>query len=164
MQAIAKSAEINEHHRQLKILVGSWSVISRVYIGPGERFVETKGTAEKRLILGGRFLQEDFTGTMLGTSLVGHGITGYDNALKKYITTWADSMSTAVLVSEGTMDAARKEMIFVGRGYDPMSQTYKTYRQVVRIDSDKQHSFEWFEPGSDGKEAKLFEVIYLRQG
>ena len=42
---------------------------------------------------------------MMGTPFTGHGMTGYDNVTGKYWSTWTDSMSTGIMVSEGSCDA-----------------------------------------------------------
>ena len=163
IQAIARFAEPNAHHQQLLGFVGSWEIISRVWMSPGQAPVETKGSAEKHMVLGGRFLQENFTGTMMATPFVGQGLTGYDNAKKRYVSIWVDTLSTAVLCSEGTMAADDKQLVLTGSGFDPATGQDKSFLQVIHIDSNQSHSFEWFEPGADGKETKLFEVIYTRK-
>lgn len=61
------------------------------------------------------------------------------------------------------MDALGRQMIFIGSGFDPVTRKDKSYRQVIHIDSERKHSFEWFEPNSDGREVKLFEVLYTRK-
>ena len=55
--------------------------------------------------LDGRVLIEEVTSSMMGMPFTGHGMTGYDNVTGKYWSTWTDSMSTGLMVSEGTCDA-----------------------------------------------------------
>ena len=44
----------------------------------------------------------------MGIPYRGHGMTGFDNVTDKYWSTWNDSMSTGIMVTEGTCDAQGK--------------------------------------------------------
>ena len=72
---------------------------------PGGPADEESGTATRTMALDGRVLVEDFKGTMMGNPFSGHGMTGYDNVSGKYWSTWTDSMSTGLMISQGTCDA-----------------------------------------------------------
>ena len=43
-----------------------------------------------------------FAGDMMGSPFSGIGLNGYDNNTGKYVSTWMDTMSTAILYFEGT--------------------------------------------------------------
>jgi hypothetical protein len=43
--------------------------------------------------MGGRFLGQRYTGSMMSAPFEGVGYTGYDNVTKKYWGTWIDRMS-----------------------------------------------------------------------
>lgn len=164
MAAAAKYTEPNENHQKLKAMAGSWNVTSRMWMGgPNTKPMESKGTAEKRMILNNRFLQEDFKGTVMGKPFTGQGLVGYDNAKQKFVSTWADNMSTAVTVYEGKLDASGKEMVVSGSSFCPMEQKEKTYRMVTHIENDKKHTMEAFEAAPDGKEIKTMEIVYTRK-
>jgi hypothetical protein len=60
---------------------------------PGQPPLESEGTAEHKMILGVRYLQQAFTGDMMGTPFGGIGLNGYDNQKQKFVSTWVDSMS-----------------------------------------------------------------------
>jgi hypothetical protein len=168
MKAMSKWVDPNDNHKKLAPLVGSWDVTVRMWMaGPGQppsaQPSESKATAEKKFVLGDRFVQEDFKGDFMGRAFVGQGMTGYDNAKQKYVNTWYDNMSTGVVVSEGTMDPTAKELTMASSGFDPMVQKQKNYRVVMHIESDKKHSMEWFEKGEGGKEFKSMECIFTRK-
>ena len=63
--------------------------------------MESAGTAEMKMLLDGRFLQQEFTGDMMGQPFSGIGIDGYDNLAKKYVSTWIDTMGTRIFSMEG---------------------------------------------------------------
>ena len=49
-----------------------------------------------KMLLDGRFLQQEFTGEMMGQPFSGVGINAYDNLRKRYVTTWIDTMGTGI--------------------------------------------------------------------
>lgn len=163
MAAVAKAAEVTDNHKKLKSLVGKWQTTSRMWMNPDQPPVETKGTAEKRLVLGDRFVQEDFKGTAMGKPFAGQGLTGYDNNKQKFTNTWGDTMSTALLTAEGTADASGKDLVLTGSAWCPVEKKNKNFRHVLHIESDKKHTLEMFDVGADGKETKTMEVVYTRK-
>src|SRR6266436_3027817 len=64
---------------------------------------------------------EEVASTMMGAPFTGHGMTGFDNVTGKYWSTWNDSMSTGVMLSEGTCDA-QKVCTFTGTWNDPIKK------------------------------------------
>ena len=68
--------------------------------GAGRPAQESTGTSENKMILGGRYLEQHYDGTMMGQPFCGIGY-GFDNYKKKYVATWIDSMGTGILVTTG---------------------------------------------------------------
>ena len=92
----------------------------------------------------------------------GRGFLGYDNHKKKYFSLWMDSMSTGVMMSEGTCDDSHKVFTYVGAADDPWTGEPKKFRSVLKVINEAKLSFEMFETGEDGKEKKSLEVNYTR--
>ena len=113
------------------------------------------------MILGGRYLQEEFTGEMMGSPFTGIGITGYDNLGKKYVMAWMDSMSTGIYFMEGTADADGRTITLNGRFDDPVKGPMK-WRGVTRIVDDNTEVCEMTMIDKDGKEEKC-ETTYTRK-
>jgi hypothetical protein len=124
--------------------------------------MESEGTCEQKMLLGGRFLQQEFTGDMMGSPFTGIGVTGYDNHTKKYVSTWMDSMSTAILVFEGTASADGKTIIQESH-YDTPTKGPLKWRSVTKIVDDNTWSFEMYETDKGGKEEKMMEITYTRK-
>lgn len=103
-------------HAVLKQMVGSWT--AEVHMGPGE---PSHGTSEIKLDLGGMWLVSDFQSEMEGMSFRGHGITGYDTEKKKYVDCWVDSMTSSMVISEGSWDTTKKTLTMQGKSVDPVS-------------------------------------------
>ncbi len=101
MEKYQKLAIPGAPHKLLASLAGSWKTKTKSWIEPGKPPVESDGSSGQ-MILGGRYLHQEFTGDMMGTPFTGIGITGYDNHKKRYISTWMDSMSTGIFFSKGS--------------------------------------------------------------
>jgi Protein of unknown function (DUF1579) len=161
MEAMAKYTTPDEHHKRLELMAGSWTAAGRFWMGPGKP-IETLGTAEKKLTLGGRFLVEDFAGNFMGQPFQGHGVTGYDLTKQRYTWFWVDNMGTWMILAEGTADAAGKVLTSTSQELDPATGKPRTMRYVTRIESDKKHTMEFFDT-STGKDVKMAEIIYTRR-
>jgi hypothetical protein len=149
-------------HKLLAKLAGDWQVKMKVWFEPGKPPTESTGAMKRKMILGGRYLQEEFEAKLGDEPFSGLGIVGYDRLRKKFVTTWADSMSTGVLVSDGTYDADKKSFIYLNDDVDAAGKKTKG-RDVLRIDSDDQLTFEMFRTPEGGTEFKALEIIYTRR-
>jgi len=149
-------------HKMLASMAGSWNTTIKSWMEPNKPPMESKGTCEQKMILGGRFLQQEFTGDMMGNPFTGIGVTGYDNHTKKYVSTWMDSMGTAILFFEGTASADGKTITQESRYDDPIKGPMK-WRSVTKIVNDDTHVFEMYGTAKKGKEEKMMEITYTRR-
>lgn len=164
MKKMEEMAAPGPEHKTLASLAGEWETEARCYMaGPDAPPTITKGTCKGRMILGGRFLQEEFEGDMMGKKFHGMGLTGYDKLNNKFVNTWIDDMGTGVLVSHGTCDASGKVMTLNGKMDDPMTgQKDKEVRLVTRILSPDKHTFEMHDVAL-GDKSKVMEITYVRK-
>ena len=130
---------------------------------PGGPAVEDTGTATRAMVLGGRVLVEEVESSMMGMPFTGRGTTGFDNVSGKYWATWNDSMSTGIMVSEGTCDTANKTCSFTGSWNDALKKGPVTARMTTRWTSPTTEVFELYGPGKDGKEMKMMEILYTKK-
>jgi hypothetical protein len=149
-------------HKMLASMVGSWKTKVKSWCDPSTGPMESTGTSEQKMLLGGRFLQQEFTGEMMGSPFNGIGVTGYDNHTKKYVSTWMDSMGTALLVFEGTASADGRTITQESRYDDPIKGPVK-WRSVTKIVDDNTHVFEMYATYKEGKEEKMMEITYTRK-
>ena len=161
MEAWEKFASPGAGHKAIADMAGTWDAEVTMYMGPTP--AKSKGTSENRLVLGGRWVEQRFKSEMMGQPFEGLGYTGYDNYKKKYIGTWMDTMSTAVMVTEGTFDAAGKVMTSTSTMDDFMTGKPTTVRMTTTVKDADNHHFEMFGPGPDGKEVKQMEIHYRRR-
>jgi hypothetical protein len=163
MEAWAKLNAPGENHKLLEGLAGTWTAHAKFFGPPGQPPMESTGTSEQTLILGGRFLRQEYKADMMGQPFQGMGLTGYDNLRKKFIGIWVDSMSTFFMMSEGTVDEGKKVLTFSGSYEDPMNPgTKRGFRHILTIVGPDEHRFEMHEE-MDGKEAKVMEIVYKRK-
>jgi hypothetical protein len=89
-------------HRLLARMAGSWNTKTRSWMGPEKPPMESTGTCELKMLFDGRYLQQEYSGDLMGSPFAGVGVTGYDNHTKKFVSAWMDSMSTGIYFFEGS--------------------------------------------------------------
>jgi len=162
MEAMMKAATPGAQHKALDGMVGSWDTKVTMWMMPGMDPMSSTGTSENHLIMGGRYLEQRYNGTVMGAPFEGLGYTGYDNVKKQYWGTWIDNMSTGMMLSTGTGGDA-KVMTFTGTMADPITgQDQKVEEKITVVDADH-HMMEMWGPGPDGKMFKTMEITYSRK-
>lgn len=157
----AMNAKGPEHER-FKNMVGTWKAESKSWMAPGTEPMVSEGRAVFKLILDGRYLQQDYSGEMMGQPFTGISVEGFDRIKKKYVSTWMDSSSTGIYIQYGTQDPSGKSFTYHGKMDDPFTGQEKTARSVAReIDKDTA-VFEMYDTTPDGTEYKCMEITYKR--
>ena len=162
MEAYQKAGTPGAPHEALASTVGKYDVKARSWHDPAGPPMEESGTVTRTMALEGRVLVEEYEGSMMGMPFKGHGMMGYDNVTGMYWSTWNDSMSTGIMVSEGTCDA-QAACSFTGSWNDPIKKGPVTARMSSRWTSPTTQVFEMHGPGKDGKEMKMMELTYTRK-
>jgi Protein of unknown function (DUF1579) len=163
MKAMMAYATPGPAQKALQNMVGTWDAVVKSYYPDPAKPTETKGTSTYTSLLDGRFLQESVEGNFNGMPFHGLGTYGYDNTLKKYVSSWVDSMGTGIMTSEGTSPDGGKTINWEGKATDPVTGKVQTYRSVMHNMSPDQCHFEMYGPGPDGKETKMMEITYTRR-
>lgn len=163
MEAYMKASTPGAPHQALASSAGSYDLKIKSWHEPGGPAMEDTGTATRAMALGGRVLVEEVSSSMMGTPFTGHGMSGYDNVTGKYWSTWNDSMSTGLMVSEGTCDAQGKTCGFTGSWNDPIKKGPIKARMTTRWTTPTTQIFDMYAPGKDGKEMKMMEITYTKK-
>jgi hypothetical protein len=163
LEAWMKAGAPGEPHKLLKRFEGRWEAASKFWMAPGAPPMEEKGRMTCRIILGGRFLTQEFRGKWMGMEFQGIGYFGHDNVKKKYVGFWIDSMGTGVMTSEGSLAEGGKALNMAGSYSDPVKGGTKTMRMVTTFIDEDHFRDEGFEEGPDGKEFKNMEIVYTRR-
>ncbi len=153
----------DEHHKKLDAFAGTWETVPSVMTEPGKDPVTSKGTAEFKWMLGGRYMQQDFSGSMMGMPMNGIGFNGYDKNQKTYFMIWMDNMSTAYMVGNGQFDQSGKTLNLYAKMDDPTTGDYnKNERLVLHWVDDNQFTFTIYDL-SGGEDFKVLEMTYTRK-
>jgi len=150
-------------HQLLDRMAGSWTVVLRYQAFPDTEAVETTGHAERRWILGGRFLMEELDGGNLALPMQGLGLFGFDVFEQKHSSVWLDTMNTAILSNLGTYDPINELVSFAGDYKDPWTGTKKKERGVLRLMGRDRQVLEIHVSGTNGVEFKMIELAYTRK-
>ncbi|HUU46361.1 MAG TPA: DUF1579 domain-containing protein [Acidobacteriota bacterium] len=164
MAQYAELATPVAEHESFKELVGEWTSQEKMWMDPSAPPTESEATVTFRLILGGRYLIQDYTSEFMGQTFHGMGITAFDKFRQEYISLWIDDMSTGMFIARGKADSTGRTITYTGTMDDPLAgQKDIPIRNVARqIDADTQ-VFEMYRPGPDGKEFKMMEMTYTRK-
>jgi len=166
-------SKLNENHKLLSSLDGNWNFNIKMWWNPDPdaKPQESKGTATRKSIMGGRYVVMDVTGRMQmpgedgkmkDMQFKGMGLEGYDNVKKKFVSSWVDNIGTGIQFSEGTYDPATTTLTYTSE-MEPMPGMKTTAREVIKI-ADKDHmNLEWYE-NQGSQEKKTMEISYTRAG
>ena len=163
MELWQKLAQPGEPHKLFASIAGNYTTHTKEWMEPGKPPTEADGTAESKMLLDGRFLYQEYHGSMMGQPFHGIGIDGYDNVTKKYVTAWIDSMGTGVFMMEGTASADGKTITLKGSHPEPGGGKM-SHRAVWKIQDTNNQTFEMYGThGHSGKEMKFLEIVYTRK-
>lgn len=162
MEAYQKAGTPGEEHKKLAAMAGTYDLTVKAWHEPGKPPTTDTGTATRRMILGDRVLVEEVTSAMMGQPFSGQGLQGFENVTGKYWSTWNDSMSTGLMVSEGTCDA-NGACTFTGTYNDPVTKKATASRMTTRWTDATTEVFEMYGPGPDGKETRMMEITYKKR-
>lgn len=161
MEAWEKASTPGEPHERLAEGVGTFKMTSKWWMDPEAEPMISEGTATRKAIYGGRYIEERVESSMMGQPFEGRGLTGYNNVTDKYWSTWIDSTSTGCVMTHGTYDEEKGEWHYKGDYADPMTGEMKTMKMVGKTMDDKEV---WtFYETREGEFVKTAEIVYERQ-
>jgi hypothetical protein len=148
-------------HKLLSKLEGSWTTKTTGWL-EGKPAMESTGTCEQKLVLNGHYLQQIYTGEMMGAPFSGINLLGYNNHTKNYESVWLDSMSTAIylFVGKGSTDG---KTITQECSYDDPVRGPAVWSSVTKIKDDNTLEFAMFITPKGGKEEKMMEMTVARK-
>lgn len=161
MAAFTKAGAPGANHAWLAALEGKWAVETKAWMGPGEPQL-SKGEAEMKMVLGGRFLEQRYDALFMNQPFSGIGYSGFDNIQGKFFSVWMDNMSTHLYTEEGTLDTAGKVLTTTSQHPDPLTGKMVKGRSTNTLVDKDTYVVEMYEPGPDGKEALTLQLTYRR--
>lgn len=151
-------------HKALAAMEGKWTAEVRSWMnGPDAPPTVSKGTSVNSMILGGRYLKEEFTSEMMNQPFSGIGYTGYDNFNKKYIGSWMDNMSTSMMTMEGSMNERGDVLTMTGKMDDPTTGEHgKSFKSVMTILSPDKRTYGMYDLSLPEGKQLVMEIVYTR--
>ncbi len=162
MEAWQKAMTPGVEHEQMAKMVGEFTLTVKTWMEPGGQPEVSTGTAVRRMIMGGRYLEEVVHGEAMGQPFEGSGLMGYDNVTGQWWGTWVDTMSTGLMTSTGQWNEAEGVGIYIGESSDPMTGAKARSKTVVRRLEDGDEIMEMFML-TDAGEVKSMEIDYDRK-
>lgn len=173
MKQMAEMSKLNENHKLLASFNGNWNYTVKFWMNPDPNAPpqQSKGTATRKSIMGGRYVAMDVTGKMQipggngkmkDVQFKGMGIEGYDNVKKKFVASWIDNMETGIQLSDGTYDPATKTFTYTSE-IEMMPGMKTPVREEVKVPDNNHMTLEWYENRA-GQEKKTMEINYTRAG
>jgi hypothetical protein len=172
MKQMIELAKLNDNHKLLGDLAGTWSYKVRYWMNPDPKAppTESSGTSVTKATMGGRYFVTDATsmmkmpgadGKMKDVPFKGMAVDAYDNVKQKFVNSWIDNMGTGILTTEGTYDPATKTLTYIGE-MEMMPGMKQKVRETIKIVDKDHHTFEWYEDRG-GQQAKTMEIDYTRK-
>src|SRR6266704_3637242 len=173
MKQMMEMSKLNENHKLLSSLDGNWDYTIKFWMNPdpNAKPQESKGTATRKPIMGGRYVMMDVggkmqmpgeDGKMKDVQFKGMALEGYDNVKRKFVGSWIDNMGTGIQFSEGTYDPASKTFTYTSEMESAPGMKTQV-REVLKIADNNHMMFEWYE-NQGGQERKTMEINYTRTG
>jgi hypothetical protein len=162
LEAYQRAATPGPQHAALAKMAGEFTLTLKMFNEPGAEPEVSTGTSSRRMILGGRYLEETVHSSVAGQAFEGRGLTGYDNVTRSWWGSWIDSMSTAIMLTSGAWDEEAGVGTFEGEYNDPVTGELQSSRSVIRRLPNGDELMEMYMTTATG-EVKSMEILYQRK-
>lgn len=163
-KAMAEAGKPGPEHAKLQALEGTWTYTCKFWLDPSQPPMESKGTIERKSVLGGRFLEERVTGTNFDgkPGFEGFGLLGYDNGRKQFTSAWSCNMGTGTCLGLGSADSSGAKLTFQTEAYCPLQKKTIKGREEIRLEGSDKIVAESY-VNENGKEVKMMELVSVRK-
>lgn len=146
-----------KEHQWLKTRIGTWDCTTTCeMMGAPSKGVETTKA------FGDFSTTSEFKGDMMGAPFTGVSFMTYDPVKQKYVSSWCDTMTPAIFISEGTMDAAGKKLTSTGKGAN-MEGKIVEHTSVLEIKSPDEAVFTMYETSKGPDDPSAMRIDYKRR-
>ncbi|HMO26736.1 MAG TPA: DUF1579 domain-containing protein [Tepidisphaeraceae bacterium] len=163
MRAWQEAMTPGEHHKAMESMVGTFKATVSYRVAPGAPEQTSEGKSINTMILGGRYIQQQYAGEMMGMPFNGIGLMGYDNLTGKHTQLWIDDVSTTMMFAEGECSEDGKVYTFQGKYVAPITRQEKQYKNVTKVIDANRHEFQMYDVQPDGSEFASLTIIYTKQ-
>ena len=153
--------KMGKEHESFKKLAGEWDISQKMWMMPGQPPMESKAFSSSKLLWGGRFVEMDYRGDMMGTPFKGRLLMGFDRVDKKYVSVWMENLSAYMSISYGT----EKDGVITYTMNDPdymTGQKKKTQMQMKWVDDDT-YTLTFVDDSGAGEPRTTMQMTYSRK-
>jgi hypothetical protein len=160
MSAIMIGSEIDAQ-TLLHRYAGQWQGVTRTWFEPGKLADESPWQGSLYPVLGGRYLQYEYTGKIMGNALEGRMLIGYNAATQQFEMAWIDSFhqSTGIMLCKG---GTTSEGLSLLGSYHANDEEWG-WRTDLYLPSAGQLIIRAYNITSNGEEALGVETIYQQR-
>ncbi len=155
-----RAAQPGPVHKQLAKRAGEYTTRTH-FTAPGAPAQDFDGTAKITPVLEGRFLLEEYAGTLLGKPVQGMRLLGYNNHSKKYEGIWTYTRSTGIMRLVGIGDADGKTIKLTATYDGPSGK--QTLHVAIRGVDDDHFIVELISKKPDGSTGSSLVTTYTRK-
>lgn len=148
-------------HKWLAGFTGTWEADVISHMNPTKPDT-SKLTQTYSMILNGLYQEAKLTGTMMGMPFEGRSINAYDNAKKKFQTTWIDNFSSGFTYMSGDYDSTSNTLNLKGTQPNPLDGTDMNIREVMTMIDNDTYTLTMY-GGVEKNEIKFMEGTFKRK-
>lgn len=136
LEALKRMSTPGVEHSRLARREGSYATVTRHFAAAGAAGAEVTGKAELRMILGGRFLHEEYRSDRTGGP-EGARLLAFDGTLGRYQAAWATAGSTALVHLEGEAQEGGALLVLRGTLHDADKEPLSLRVHIREVDPDR---------------------------
>ena len=146
-----------KEHAMLASQVGNWKEDMTMWMSEGAPAKKYTSTSTNKMIFNGLYQESVHKGNIDGMAFEGRSIMSFDNAKKKFVSSWIDNMGSGIMHMEGTYDSTNKMITMMGNAVDPVNGKTIDMKETMTFIDDKTVILEMYETRG-GKERKNMEI------
>ena len=152
----------NGPHALLARLAGNWKGTCKTWFEPGKLADTQPISGRMRRLLGGRFVKHTYKSQLMGQTMRGHALLGFDLGRGKFIVSWADSCHNGTNIMNSVEDREPERNAFSVLGSYPDGQGGPDWgwRTEFRVDGNDKLLVRHFNIPPGMGEALAVEIRY----
>ncbi len=142
MKKYEELAKPGPEHQKLAELAGNWTYQFKMWMSPAETNpMVTDGKGEAKMVIGGRFLQLNYSGSFMGTPYEGMTMIGFDRRSSEYTTVGFDNLGTYWVSAKGPADKETGLIVMEGEDEDAFMGITQEYQFIFDLKSKDMFTF-----------------------